>query len=211
MVAFILDTMDFKKLPLDIKLAIYSFIIGFIISFLIGAIAKNPVGIISLRAFVSAVLFGVLIYAGLYLLRKYIPELEIVAPGRKTGVLKVDEAAEGETIKYTTLDEKKVSQHIKVEESNGIIGEEGIEKEDRIDKTQIFPEAEEDTGEEALPSLDKLFEDEETVPDLEIEKEVVKEDKRIIGDYINVGKVRIPNEPEVLAKAIKKVMSKDER
>jgi hypothetical protein len=203
--------MDYNKLPKDMKLAIYSFIIGFIISFLIGAITRNPAGIISFRAFVSGVLFGGLVYAGLYLLRRYIPELEIVTVSQKTGNQKISEDAKSPALEYAGGDESKVSQHVKVEEPEDMmsVGESG--KDVGEERTPIAPETEEGTDEEALPSLDRLFEEEDTVPDVEIEKEVKKEDKRIVGDYINVGNVRIPNEPEVIARAIKKVMSADER
>jgi hypothetical protein len=203
--------MDYKRFPKEIKLAVYSFIIGFFISFLIGAISGNPLGIISLRAFVSAVLFGGLMYSGFYLLRRYIPELEIVTVKQKAGDQKASEDVNSETVEHIEENAKTVSHHIRVEETDEIkSGEEG-EREIGFDSAQVSPEREEETAEEALPSLDRLFEDEEIVPDSEIEQEVTKKDKRIIGDYINLGDVRIPNEPEVLAKAIKKVMSQDER
>jgi hypothetical protein len=203
--------MKYKKFPKDIKLAVYSFIIGFFISFLIGAFTGNPLGIISLRAFVSAFLFGGLMYSGFYLLRRYIPELEIVTAKQKAADLEASEDVDSGTAEHSAEDAKTISHHIRVEETDEIkSGEEG-ERETGFNSAQVSPATEEETAEEALPSLDRLFEDEDRVPDTEIEQEVTKKDKRIIGDYINLGDVRIPNEPEVMAKAIKKVMSQDER
>jgi len=84
----------------------------------------------------------------------------------------------------------------------------------------------EDTADldDALPSLDSLFEndDEEKgaggkgaldekgfVPEgAPLSK--AWEEKKKSGDVIRIGNVRIPNEPEVLAKAIKKLMKQDQ-
>jgi hypothetical protein len=169
------------------------------------------VGIISFRAFVSGVLFSGLVYAGLYLLRRYVPELDIVPDNQKAGIQEPSEDTESSYFKFEVGDENKVSQHIKVEDPVERMSKDESEKEPGGDRFPITPETEEDTGGEVLPSLDRLFHEEETVPDLELAKEVQKEDKKIIGDYIDLGKVRIPNQPEVIAKAIKKVMSTDER
>ncbi|UCB46994.1 MAG: hypothetical protein JSV25_06135 [Spirochaetota bacterium] len=166
-------------------------------------------GIIVFRAFISGVLFSGLVYAGLYLLKIYVPE--IVTANQKVSDQKTSEDTGRSSFEYAVEDENKISQHIKVGEHDEVMDKVESEKEMEGGGAPITPEAEEGTGEEGLPSLDRLFEEEETVPDLEIAKEVKKEDKRIIGDYINVGNVRIPNEPEVIAKAIKKVMSTDER
>jgi hypothetical protein len=67
---------------------------------------------------------------------------------------------------------------------------------------------------EALPSLDTLFEsDEEEAGPAEagVLGERREERKRMggKGDYINIGDARIPNEPGVMAKAIKRVMKQD--
>jgi hypothetical protein len=68
--------------------------------------------------------------------------------------------------------------------------------------------------EEALPSLDTLFESEEEATgsaDARSSEVMREEGKRIgaQGDYIKIGDARIPNEPGVMAKAIKRIMKQD--
>jgi hypothetical protein len=65
---------------------------------------------------------------------------------------------------------------------------------------------------EDLPSLDKLYEEHEqvSVPDIGPSDIGSKDKSTAVGDYIEVGNARIPFEPEVLAKAVKKVMKEDE-
>jgi len=65
---------------------------------------------------------------------------------------------------------------------------------------------------EDLPSLDKLYEEHEqvSVPDIGTSGVGSKGKSKAVGDYIEVGNARIPFEPEVLAKAVKKVMKEDE-
>ena len=65
---------------------------------------------------------------------------------------------------------------------------------------------------EDLPSLDKLYEEHEqvSVPDIGTSDIGLKSKAKNVGDYIEVGNARIPFEPEVLAKAVKKVMKEDE-
>lgn len=65
---------------------------------------------------------------------------------------------------------------------------------------------------EDLPSLDKLYEEheQESVPDIGTSNIGSKSKSKNVGDYIEVGNARIPFEPEVLAKAVKKVMKEDE-
>ena len=65
---------------------------------------------------------------------------------------------------------------------------------------------------EDLPSLDRLYEEHEhvSVPDIGPSDIGSKAKSKAVGDYIEVGNARIPFEPEVLAKAVKKVMKEDE-
>jgi hypothetical protein len=88
------------------------------------------------------------------------------------------------------------------------------------ERTGTGPEAREagpeegDAIDEALPSLDTLFESEEaeTGPAGPATPEERREERKRTGgkgDYINIGDARIPNEPGVLAKAIKRVMKQD--
>jgi hypothetical protein len=65
---------------------------------------------------------------------------------------------------------------------------------------------------EELPSLDKLYEEHEqvSVPDIGTSDIASSNKSKAVGDFIEVGDARIPFEPEVLAKAVKKVMKEDE-
>jgi len=65
---------------------------------------------------------------------------------------------------------------------------------------------------EDLPSLDKLYDEHEqvSVPDITMPDTGPKSKSKAVGDYIEIGNARIPFEPEVLAKAVKKVMKEDE-
>ena len=65
---------------------------------------------------------------------------------------------------------------------------------------------------EDLPSLDKLYEEHEqvSVPDIGTSDIASSDKSKKVGNYIEVGDARIPFEPEILAKAVKKVMKEDE-
>ena len=52
--------------------------------------------------------------------------------------------------------------------------------------------------------------EEDIPPEIQTEDETLSEGRGVKSDYIEVGNVRIPNEPELLAKAIEKVMKEDE-
>jgi hypothetical protein len=197
----------------DTKRALYTFIGAFLFSLLVGLITQNPFGIILMRASISAILFGVLVYGGMWLLKHYIPEIESVPAANVAGKIEhfaaKDEDEEFGGKSYGASDqaagslmdakEGPVSSALSGAKSVDVSGE---------------PEGEPDNGpaseKDALPSLDGLFEEEEgPVVDLETEPQP-KSDSRVHGDQITLGKYRIPYEPEILAKAIKKVMSEDE-
>lgn len=66
-------------------------------------------------------------------------------------------------------------------------------------------------NEEELPPIEELLGEEEDIPpEIQTEDETLSEGRGVKSDYIEVGNVRIPNEPELLAKAIEKVMKEDE-
>jgi len=197
----------------DTKRAFYSFLGAFFLSLLVGMITQNPFGIILMRAFISAILFGVLVYGGVWLLKHYIPEIEpavVLAAAKDAGKIELETGLDF-TVKGE--DEEFGSKSYRMpEEASGTamdaVDGGGI---DVRKEPKGSPDNEPASEKDSLPSLNGLFDEEEgPVPDLEKEPQP-KSSSRVKGDEITLGKYRIPYEPEILAKAIKKVMSEDER
>ena len=201
------------------KTALYAFSGAFILSLLVGLMTHNPFGIVLMRALLSAPLFGALVYAGVWVLRQYIPELASEAGrGTKKGGGSADTGTKFDFSRkheVSTPEAESVNTNEKAEWTDRIVEESG-----RADSVagDVEIEGEPDTElsegdaskKDALPSLDGLFTEEgETIPDFE-EEPRKKSDSRLKGDQITLGKFQIPIDPEILAKAIKKVMREDE-
>jgi hypothetical protein len=204
--------MNQLQMTKDTKRAFYSFLGAFFLSLVVGMITQNPFGIILMRAFISAILFGVIVYGGVWLLKHYIPEIE---PAVVPAAVKDAGKIEPETgLDFTVKDEDEEfggrsyrmpeeAPDTAMDAADG--GSINVRKE---------PEGSHDNEppleKDALPSLNGLFDEEGgPVPDFEKEPQP-KSSSRVQGDEITLGKYRIPYEPETLAKAIKKVMSEDE-
>jgi hypothetical protein len=208
-----------RVLQKDTKTVLYTFIGAFAMSLLVGLIRQNPFAVVFMRAFIAALLFGALVYAVMWVLKRYIPEIAVAA---EWGTSREDAAVEATTGFDSTPGDEGVilgSSGIVSDKDEGLpeiagekseeagIGAPGVEIEGDLD-TEPKEEASAEKG--TLPSLDGLFEDEkETVPDFETEPQP-KSGVMQKGDQITLGKFQIPFEPEILAKAIKKVMSEDE-
>jgi hypothetical protein len=257
--------MEKISLTKDHKITLYAVLIAFFLSILIGLISGNPAVVVFVRAFISALLFGAVLYGGLYLLRRYIPELE-GGPERadsgekaqhaqaeigKTIDLSVSgEDTGGETVTKTAAQQTLASapgdtgERTPIFENTASVAEgEGLSQRQRTGVTperggeapeEEFPhipdmreassvndlegitlEPTEKNGSELgdeLPSLDRLYEEheEEALPDIGPSVGVSRDSTPAPGEYIEVGDVRIPYEPEILAKAVKKVMKEDE-
>ena len=245
----------------DHKATMFSALGAFILSMLIGLISGNPAAVVFVRAIVSALLFSAVVFGGLYLLRRYIPEFE---DGSEEAA---DEADVGNRVNY-----KRSGGDGAGEKTDGITDVEGMpvpssegaapsleegigsplggdtgplppvtaaaSSESQLGETGMSMEELQsladvsdgsslngleditlgNAGEngngvvEDLPSLDKLYEEHEqvSVPDIGPSDVGSKAKSKAVGDYIEVGNARIPFEPEVLAKAVKKVMKQDE-
>ena len=235
----------------DHKATMFSALGAFILSMLIGLISGNPAAVVFVRAIVSALLFSAVVFGGLYLLRRYIPELE--KGSERTAA--VEETDVGNKIDYNVSGAERADsitedEGVPVPSSEGtgspLEGETGplspvteaASSESQL--SEIGASMEElqslaDTPEgsslkgleditlgtaeengngvvEDLPSLDKLYEEHEqvSVPDIGPSDIGSRDKSKAVGDYIEVGNARIPFEPEVLAKAVKKVMKEDE-
>lgn len=257
--------MEKISLKKDYRITLYAALIAFFLSVLIGLISSNPTAVVFVRAFISALLFGAVLYGGLYLLRRFIPELEggtdrekvrektdqVQADAGKTIDFSVSsEDAGGETILKTASQEALASAprdtaervdvektaygaeraEVSLEQKTGVFSEKGTEvTEEGLSPVPEMPgvssanglegislepleSAGSELGEE-LPSLDRLYEDheDEAVPEIRSSVGESRSSAPAPGEYIEVGNARIPYEPEILAKAVKKVMKEDEQ
>lgn len=211
--------MSRQVLQKDIKTAFYTFIGAFSLSILVGLIRQNPFGVVFMRAFVAALLFGALVYAVIWVLNRYIPEIALaveLGTSREDAAVETttsfdstpgDEGVAAESSSPVTGEDESRLENVGEKSDEAGIGAPGVEIEGDLDTE---PKEEASAEKDTLPSLDGFFEDEkETVPDLETEPQQ-KSDAMQKGDRITLGKFQIPFEPEILAKAIKKVMSEDE-
>ncbi len=208
------------------KISIYVVLGAFFLSLILGFFAKNPAGIVIMRAFVSALFFGVLFRGGIFILIKYIPDIEKLAGTEAEAVEKEKgeeiETLTGSVVDYTVGGDESVSEE-----------ESGFETGDISESMPLNIEESEDREAETSPAggpgkPEALDEESEPLNDLpaldtllgEDEEEIAVDDKpggassttstRNLEEYINVGIAQIPNEPETIAKAIRKVMKQNE-
>jgi len=223
---------NYKK---EIKVALWAFVFSFVFSIGIGLVVGNPFAISFIRAFISAVLFSVVIFGVMYIVKKYLPELSEISNSSDMSLkdgskeekvdlegkgTKIDYVvgADAESGKYKDINEdKKESEGEKksfkealsnIKNKDEVTSKEQIEKDGKLGDETLPDE----NNEEELPPIEELLnEEEDTVPENEIEEKLISNsEKKIGGSYIKVGDVNIPNEPEIIAKAIKKVMKEDE-
>jgi hypothetical protein len=222
----------------DKKITLYAAPVAFTLSFLIGILSGNPISVVVVRALVSSLLFSVLLFGGLYLLRRYIAE---AAEGvtAKSAAVQTDRVSgdAGNRVDYTIAEHTAVPGTVENTgfqqagdsaggESGKIGAESGLSKrepdasrlsdvpgESELDELNLDgSETEGDQGDDELPSLDRLFEEheQEAMPDIKPSSSAGSKSRKVIGDRIKVGDASIPYEPEILAKAVKKVMKQDE-
>jgi len=202
----------------EIKITLYFAVGAFFISLVFGLVSGNPFGIVLYRAIISSIILGAIVFGGLFLLLKYIPELEDAVGKHIEAIDKPKEKEEMKsTIDYTISGEGKDILTDNIEEVSKKVATdsntfEGKAKKEESEFYNEAPDKEEFKNSDELPSLDDLYEEEDVVPDMEIDKEeIVKSEEATLKEkYIDVGGKRIPNEPELIAKAIKKVMKENE-
>ena len=220
--------MEKLKLINENKISVYVIGGAFFLSLIVGLISGNPAGIVIMRAFLSALLFGIIFQGGLYIIRRYIPELaklpetsleseEKIVPdeSKKTAGRIIDyEVGENEEILsyegITGETTEEGSTRPLIAEGDGEIVGSG---EDLATGDEEEAEETEDVSLSDLPSLDSILEDEEETSQEGVtdEHEVAAEHlSSNYGDYIKIGDAQIPYEPKALAKAVKKVMKEDE-
>jgi hypothetical protein len=234
----------------DQKITLYAAVIAFFISLLIGFVSGNSGAVALMRAIISSILFGAVVYGGIYLIRRYIPDLQSEAgepaPAEKTGEAGKTVVEEtGRVVDYTVSDAEtsnlqkpagSAMDEAAVRTAEEVSGGEGVGTVPAEEggglvagmpaPESVSPVAEEgleglsmelsgDSGEEyeELPSLDNLFEDSDRskTSDIDRPEKFSESSQKNTGAYIEVGDARLPNEPEALAKAVKKVMKQDEQ
>lgn len=224
--------MEGYKVPVEVKITLYIILGTFLIFLFVGVVARNPMGVAILRAFFCTLLFGGLIYAAIFLVRRYMPDFWEGMHVLQEGVTKVGRSEEndshmGKNVDYVVADEvaDTVPQTRISGERERVVSEEGSED---LEGDLPLPSAQGDAmgerergedeaeeradSEDELPTLDSLFEDEEeeAIPAGESGNAGVGKVSSRHMDYISVGNAQIPYEPENLAKAVKKVMRQDE-
>jgi len=202
----------------EVKITLLFGLIAFFISLLFGLISGNSFSTVLMRAIVSFVLFGAITYGGLYLFSKYVPEIEELFSKPIENSKKLEEEKQTESrIDYTISDDEtsrlidKIDKK-PVDKRNADIDTNILDNKDELtlkeSKNSIITEGDE------LPPLEDLYDEEgDIVTDVELEKDEinVSNEKAVSRDnYINVGNAKMPYEPEVMAKAIKRVMKKNE-
>jgi hypothetical protein len=214
--------MERVKLLEEYRVSLYVIMGAFFLSLLLGFIRKNPGGVVLMRAFLSALLFGVIFQGGLYIIRRYIPELaggEGKVEGRSASQAVSEDA--GSVIDYRVGEEEGMPSPEPVSDeyhdseegrTEPVEGEEDIQLPESEEVASM--EGEKAVSEDAtlgdLPALENLFE-EELEPEVDSKEEIIprKERRSDIGEYIQIGDAHIPYEPKALAKAVKKVMKED--
>ncbi len=219
--------MEKLKLINENKISVYIIGGAFFLSIIIGLISGNPAGIVIMRAFLSALLFGLIFQGGLYIIKRYIPELAKLPETSSESEEKIahdeSEKAAGRIIDYEVGENEEILSY------EGITGETTEEESarpqivegegERASSGEDLAVGDEEEAEETedvslsdLPSLDNILEDEEeTLQEGETdEHEAVEHLNSNYPDYIQIGDAQIPYEPKALAKAVKKVMKEDE-
>ncbi len=192
--------MESIKLDSRIRYIIFGTLGAFLLSILVGLFSKNPFGIVFIRAVVSSFIFGFILIVAWQLIKRYIPE--ILAVQKEENASGIVHERTGGLEEFTDAVESEIGEGgWRAAEFSSGSGEDGLQ----------FPEGntDEDQAEgDGLPSLDNLIDEEEVLPDERIGEETEKSSSSK-GDYIDVGAMKFPNEPETLAKAVKRVMNQD--
>lgn len=215
--------MEFSKLEKENKFILFSGAAAFALSFLLGVIARNPPAVALLRALVSSALFGGIMLGAVLVVKRYLPD--VLETRVDHGAAPAGEPGEhlGSRVDYSVAEEGEPSplhalRRAQEERNDAPAWDGDLEPGDgeKEGPGQGGGGAySEDTGsgagaEEDLPSLDRLFDEQERdlVPEAEEAEQRRPESSK--GDYLYVRDARFPNDPETIAKAIKKVMKQDE-
>ena len=207
---------------------------AFFLSLVIGLAARNPFGIAFARAFFLSLLFGGILYGSIYVLRRFVPEIESLSAG--TGRVPARNAAKeswgpqakepevplgesGQVVDLSVAEDLKETLRMppgsqpvtgRAAGPQAVASAGGEPPELGLPAQAERPEkAGGEELEEALPSLDSLFEEERGARQVEDEyRSRATESKKTQDGFITIGNTRMRLEPEVMAKAVKRMMKK---
>jgi hypothetical protein len=101
--------MDFPKMEKQNKIILFIMGTTFILSFILGGLARNPVHIIMIRAFVSTALFGGIMLGARYVMKRYLHD--VLAGEHRAGANSAGNAEEylGRSVDYSVAEESEGS------------------------------------------------------------------------------------------------------
>ncbi len=198
------ESMEPIKLDRKTRYVIFGTLGAFLLSILVGLFSNNPFVIVLIRAVVSSLIFGLMLFGVLQLIKRYIPE--ILTPQKEENTPGVVHERTGGSQEFSTVGMNKIEKDGKNTPDTEFSPVPGIQE----DGSQFLSdEADVDQAEsDELPSLDNLFDEEEILPDDRIGEET-ENSSAPKEDHIDVGDMKFPNDPETLAKVVKRVMSQD--
>ncbi len=207
--------MQFSKLEKENKFILFSVAAAFVLSFMLGGIARNPVAVILVRAIVSSALFGGIMLGAVLIVKRYLPDMAAERRGESRAPTVGDEEHLGRRVDYSIAEEEDISPAAGQYTSPSGDEEGGAGEEEEWEREPAGgPTFNEETdSEEELPSLERLFDEQERdlVPDLEEDEQPRSDARNKKNDYLYVRDAHFPNDPETIAKAVKKVMKQDEQ
>lgn len=201
--------MESIKLVPGSRIVAFGSLGAFFLSLLVGLVSKNPIGIAVVRGVVSSLVFGIILFGVAQIVRRYIPELLVTGKngGKPTSAEEHGALRDVSMMAGDKAEADNVPPEVKGEAASHANTESGLQ----LPETKFDGESDEDLpsndSSDGLPSLDQLIDEDEESFGVE---EVATKSAAPTGDYIDVGDVKIPNEPEILAKAVKQVMKQDE-
>ncbi len=210
------------------KITLYSFGFALFLSFILGLIVGNPPGIAFVRAFLASFIFAAVVFGVIIIIKKYVPELFEIK--EETGEKEEAPAEESTPVSEEKMDDnsgkkvdlfvgddysnvKPVDRETHTSEETGALKDEVERKSETayVDGEETKNQEENEVKkEEDLPPIEELLGEEDLPPEIQAEDEALSGARVTDSEYIEVGNVKIPNEPELLAKAIEKVMKEDE-
>lgn len=184
--------LNIKQIEIEYKISVIFAGIAFIISLLSGFITGNDIGLIIIRSFISLLVFLLLGYSVVFVLKKYVPEVYQLfrtsneAISTENSQIDIQDASETEVIKPA---EKKGREDNSVSQDAALS--------DTYDKTEV---------------KDNDFEDEIAT----VDKEQENKSEHIPGATVKKSKLesdieqRIKYEPKIVAEAVRTMMRRDE-
>ncbi len=200
--------MESIKLDSRTQYIIFGTLGAFFLSIMVGLFSKNPFGIVFMRAVVSSLIFGLILFGASQLIQRFIPELLTLQKGEDKSTVKHKRTEV--TGDFSIPGEERFKRF---EKSGETAPDTAFSPAADIPGEDLrFPEGgpvEEQAEEDGLPSFENLIDEDEMLPDEHFGEETER-NSALKGDYINVGNMKFPNEPETLAKVVKRVMSQDQ-